>query len=162
MDHNSRGKNCECPIWGTAAHNFPINDGYYVFYSPRAGGYFAINSEAKIHLNSIDDISKMKLSRYIYDMQYSIKKDNPEEDCHRYVIDPLTIDNVIIKPLLSYSRKKEAFFKFIIKEGFQIGERFILIDENHKFDQYDKLYRLLAATELSRSDRLFTNFCIFH
>ena len=55
MDHNFRGHNCECPIWGTTAHKFPTNDRFYVFYSARAGGYFAITWEAKNYLPSLVD-----------------------------------------------------------------------------------------------------------
>jgi hypothetical protein len=43
----------------------------------------------------------VQLSRYICNLQYNIRKDNPEEDCCRYIIDSKIIDSIKNDKLLS-------------------------------------------------------------
>lgn len=159
MDHNFWGENCECPIWGTTAHKFPTNDRFYVFYSARAGGYFAITMEAKNYLPLLDTDVKIKLSRHICNLQYNIIKENLEEDCRRYMLNSKIIDSIKNDKFLSYTLKKEAFFKFLINEGVEIGVDFSLVSENVGLDKYDRRDRLLAATELENGNDKFVKFC---
>ena len=69
--------NDECPIWGTPCQKMPLQggSGYYGsgFDSPRAGGKYIIADTAIIDpatgrmATALDELSKMKLSRWIYE-----------------------------------------------------------------------------------------------
>lgn len=142
MDHNSRGNNCECPIWGTPAilshPDGNIDTELYYYDSPRAGGKFVVSKQSLIELN--DKISKNnsirhKITTWIKSKQTSTEINGPN-------IDNSILEIIEKNKVLSFSQRRKMLFNFFISKN--IEYQFILpnlvedeeSNENFNYEKY--------------------------
>ena len=61
--------NDECPIWGTPCQEIPLarDRDAHGFNSPRAGGKYIVSRTAREMVTALEELSKVKLSRWIYE-----------------------------------------------------------------------------------------------
>lgn len=97
-----------CPIWGTPAILILNRGGNQTIVPNRAGGRYRITSNAEDMLKNLNNQLCAKLSTWILNEH---KSGNLEPEITSYLI-----NNIKDNQPLSFTKKKENFFKFLNKK----------------------------------------------
>lgn len=103
--------NDECPIWGTPCKKTMHGHAWQVD-SPRAGGKYIVTGIALDEITVLDKISKVKLSRWIYEQNQRGKI--PE-------IDSNTLEVVKMRPMPSVPKRTEYCLQFLASKTEALG-----------------------------------------
>lgn len=139
--------NVPCPIWGTDGELIKTRHPGLRFYSPRAGGYFAISYEANSRLKGYltSHNFKQKFSLYVYNFQKKFISFNFDSVLMNNFITIDTLKLIYKSLALNFSEKKENFFRFCMSRDKDLGANFLQYNPEEK-------QSLLASSELKEEE----------
>ena len=124
MNNLSEYTDVECPVWGTLARRYECKGRAIIYYSSRAGGYFCIPLEVIRPLEQliIKPSFKAKFSKFVYERQREFNFEDCYEQPINFLISTNDLNKIDARKSISYSQKKENFFRFLINENPKLGQ----------------------------------------